>query len=57
MTHHSVADAPPPVGVAVYVWWWGENRDIVATWDGARWRDEQGRIVRGPVTHWREVTR
>jgi hypothetical protein len=53
MTHHSIADAPPPVGVAVFVWWWGENRDIVATWDGARWRDEQGRLVRGPVLYWR----
>ena len=42
----------PPIGVPLWIWWWGEG-EIVATWDGAHWRDEQGRIVREPVTHWR----
>lgn len=45
---------PPPVGVPLRVWWWGEG-EITATFDGAQWRDEAGRIVRGPVVYWREA--
>lgn len=51
-TYHSITQTPPPVGVRLLIWWWGEG-EIVATFDGVRWRDEQGRIVRGPITHWR----
>jgi hypothetical protein len=45
----------PPVGHVVRIWWWGEG-EIAAAFDGAQWRDEQGRVVRGPITHWREAT-
>jgi hypothetical protein len=47
------AQAMPAVGVYVRIWWWGEG-EISAAWDGARWRDEQRRIVQGPVLCWRE---
>jgi len=52
-TYHNIADTPPPVGVLVLIWWWGEG-EISATWTGERWLDEQGRIVREPVLYWRK---
>jgi hypothetical protein len=45
---------PPPAGVPLRIWWWGEG-EITATWDGQRWRDEKGRIVREPVRYWRTI--
>jgi hypothetical protein len=52
--HHRIADTAPPTGTPVQVYWWGENRWIVATWTGLDWRDELGRIVQGPIIYWKE---
>jgi hypothetical protein len=52
--YQRIDQAPPPVGVPLQIWWWGEG-EIVATWDGQQWRDDRGRIVRGPVWFWRAV--
>jgi hypothetical protein len=53
--YHNIAHVPPPVAVWLEVFWWGENRWITARYDGEHWRDELGRIVRGPVIYWREI--
>ena len=42
----------PPRGVFVTIWW--HVTEVTAQWDGRNWRDEAGRILAGPVTHWRE---
>ncbi len=52
--HHNIAQVAPPVATWVQVFWWGENTWIVARYDGEHWRDELGRIVRGPLLYWRE---
>ena len=51
--YNEVAKVPPPVGRPVIIWWWIGER--VALWDGERWRDDNHRLLHGPVLYWREV--
>ena len=43
----------PPRGVWLRVWW--HVTEVTAQWDGCNWRDRQGLLLAGPVTHWRET--
>lgn len=42
----------PPRCVWLCVWW--HVTEVTAAFDGSVWRDEGGRVLAGPITHWRE---
>lgn len=44
---------PPPVGVMVRIWW--HVIELPAMWDGAHWRDAEGRVLAGPILYWRAI--
>lgn len=52
MTRRAWRTDTPPVGRVVEVWLLVAV--VLARFDGAAWRDEAGRVLAGPVTHWRE---